>query len=358
MGVALREKALSDGRQSLYLDVYHSGRRSYEFLGLYLTKNRILNKETKELAENIRAKRHLELKNEEFGFEDAHKKKINLLDYIKKVKDDKIRYEGMRGGQNYQNTIKHLEDFTKKQGIQIGSINEKWVENFKQYLSTKMKETSANNIYARLKATLHRAVKEKIILKSPADNVKFFASPDVEKVFLSDDEVSKLGAAPCLKYPDTKKAFLFGCYTGLRYSDIKALSWGDIKGDKIHFRQRKTNGFEYMPLSKMALLILAQCRGENEFPMPEKPVFNIVGKSHISKYLKPWVKAAGITKKITFHCSRHTFATSLLTAGTDIYRVSNLLGHRSLHSTAIYAKVIDQKKIDAVNSIPEMRLGA
>jgi site-specific recombinase XerD len=89
--------------------------------------------------------------------------------------------------------------------------------------------------------------------------------------------------------------------------------------------------------------------------MPEKPVFNIPDKSHINgDKMKSWLKAAKIKKRITFHCSRHTFATSLLTAGVDLFTVSKLLGHKSISSTAIYAKIVDQKKNDAVNALQRL----
>ena len=165
--------------------------------------------------------------------------------------------------------------------------------------------------------------------------------------------MKKLVETPC-KNPDIKRAFLFACNTGLRFSDVKALTWGDLKDGRIHFRQKKTLGFEYMPLNERALSIIAQCRKENELPLPEKPIFNIPDKSHISFKLKPWFKAAGVSKNITFHCSRHTFATSLLTAGTDLYTTSKLLGHRNISTTAIYAKIVDEKKLKAVNSLPQI----
>jgi integrase len=357
MSIKIREKKLKDGRLSLYLDIYHNGRRSYEFLDIYLTKDKQLNKESKDLAENIRAKRQIELQSRDHNFTPQFKKKINFSDYFKNVYEHKVKHEGFRGVDNYKTTLKHIEDFTKKQGIQIGAIDKKWLEDFKTYLASKMRENTANNYYARVKAVLRRAHKEGYITINPADEVKYFSPIETEKVFLSAGEVAKLAATPAPdKFPQVKFAFLFGCYTGLRFSDIKALQWGDIKDGKLHFRQRKTEGYEYMPLNKTVVSILAKCREENEFPLPEKNIFNIPDKSHVSKYLKVWIKKAGIKKNISFHCSRHTFATSLLTAGADLYTVSKLLGHKSISSTAIYAKVVDEKKRNAVDSLQQVEV--
>jgi len=69
--------------------------------------------------------------------------------------------------------------------------------------------------------------------------------------------------------------------------------------------------------------------------------------------LQKWMNAAGINKKITFHCARHSFAMLHLSINTDIYTVSKLLGHKHLRTTEIYAKVIDKKKIEPVNRIPQ-----
>ena len=72
--------------------------------------------------------------------------------------------------------------------------------------------------------------------------------------------------------------------------------------------------------------------------------------------LQQWMMRAGISKTITFHCARHTYATLHLTNGTDIYTVSKLLGHRELKTTQVYAKVIDDKKIEATNAIPKLKI--
>jgi len=357
MSVALREKVLKNGRRAFYLDIYVKGKRSYEFLDLYLTKDRIANKETKELAANIRAKREMEIQTQGYGLAPAFKRKTNFVDYFQKVFEDKKRDEGLRGVDNYTGTKTHLIAYTKGQTMQIGAIDEAWLEGFKAYLCTNVQPNTANNYYARVKAVLNRAVKEGFIQRNPGHNVKYYPTPETERHFLTSEEVSKLAATPCT-HPDAKRAFLFCCYTGMRFSDVKALTWGEIKEGRIHFRQKKTGGQEYLPLGEVPLKILAQGRAGKELPLPEKPVFNIPDKGHINAPIRAWVKASGITKKITFHCSRHTFATSLLTAGADLYTTSKLLGHKSISTTAIYAKIVDEKKQAAVDSLPGIEVAA
>ena len=353
MSVHLREKNLSDGRVSLYLDIYHKGHRHYEFLEIYLTKDRQQNKESRSLAENIRAKRLLEMQSAEYGFSPQFKKKIDFLTYFKQYFETREKNEGLRGIVNYKCTLKHLEAYCKSQPTSIGTIDEKWLEGFKAYVASKVQKSTANLYYAKVKAAIRQANKEGYMSRNPSENVKYFAVAESERSFLTEDEVHKLAQTPCSS-PDVKRAFLFACHTGLRFSDVKALTWGDIKDGRAHFRQKKTLGFEYLPLNESALSIIAQSRKENELPLAEKPVFNIPDKSHISAKLRPWLTAAGISKEITFHCSRHTFATSLLTAGTDLYTTSKLLGHRNISSTAIYAKIVDEKKLKAVNSLPQI----
>ena len=353
MSVIIREKKISGGRVSLYLDIYNAGRRNYEFLDIYLTKDREQRKEARQLAESIRAKRQLEIQSGNYGFAASFKQKTNFLDYFKKNYEKRQKTENLRGIQNYETAYKYLEQYTRGRGIQIGSIDEKWLEDFKGFLAENMKSNTANNYYARVKAVLRIAHKEKYITQNPAENVRYFKPTDTEKEFLTADELRILSETPC-NIPDIKRAFLFACYTGLRHSDIRALKWGAIKDGKIHYRQKKTQGFEYMPLNETARSLLAQCRGENEIPFPDKAVFNIPDTNHIGAKLKPWIAAAGIKKNISFHCSRHTFATSLLTSGADLYTTSKLLGHKSISSTQVYAKVIDQKKMSAVNGMEQL----
>jgi integrase len=148
-----------------------------------------------------------------------------------------------------------------------------------------------------------------------------------------------------------KRAALFSALTGLRFSDIQKLVWKEIEyiegnGYFIKFKQQKTKGIEMMPISDQAYLIL----GESQ--EPKRKVFDgLEYSAYHNKHLYKWIKDAGITKDITFHCFRHSYATLQLSKGTDIYTVSKMLGHRELKTTQIYAKIIDQTKRDAADKI-------
>ncbi len=360
MGIQVRQKKLADGRKSLYLDVYHAGKRAYEFLDIYLTKDRQANKESLKLAESIKAKRIIEIQNSEHGFIPAFKKKANFIDYFEKkakersaAKKNAGRYYSVDA--TYFSTLKHLKDYTGN-SIHFGAINEQWLEEFKKYLLTKMKQITAHTYFAKVKAVLHEAQKEKIILVNPADNVSNFPKPEGERPFLTTEEINKLLKTPCPK-PDVKRAFLFCCFTGLRLSDMASLTWKQLDGDRLVFKQRKTGVVQYLPLNETAKRLIRQGRDSKVLPMPDSYIFSdLGGKSHVHLFLKEWFKNAGIKKHATFHSSRHTFATSLLTSGADIYTVSKLLGHTNVSTTAIYAKVIDKKKEDAVNNLPQLEL--
>jgi len=131
------------------------------------------------------------------------------------------------------------------------------------------------------------------------------------------------------------------------------LKWGKVNGNRIDYRQKKTSGFKYLPISETAReLIFAN--GENVYGLPDENVFQIPSQQAVTRALRRWRKRAGINKKITFHTGRHIFATMALTQGVDLYTVSKLLGHADIKNTQIYAKIIDDKKRQAVGMLPKL----
>ena len=117
-------------------------------------------------------------------------------------------------------------------------------------------------------------------------------------------------------------------------------------GYYIRFKQKKTKGQETLPISADAVSILGERLSH------EEAVFqNLTYSEYNNQKIREWITRAGINKHITFHCARHTYATLQLTLGTDIYTVSKLLGHRDIKTTQVYAKIIDEKKVEAANRI-------
>ena len=368
--VKLREKVLANGNISLYLDIYRNGKREYEFLKLYLIKERTAqdrkqNEQTLLTAQAIRSKRQIEIQNGEYGFTKQFKQDIPFLQYYRKMCEERHQNPDSNGNwSNWHSCLKYLEVYCDEKTT-FKDIDADWIEGFKEYLNTVEKNTykrtknknselfqglsqnSKVSYFNKLRACINQAFEERIIPVNPLRGVQGFKQEETERMYLTMDEVEKLAETPC-NFPYLKNAFLFSCLTGLRKSDIEKLTWGDVfkEGDRtrIIFRQKKTKGQEYLTINAKAEEYLGT-RGNNN----EKVFSGFKYGSWVLLELKRWVLSAGITKNITFHCARHTFAVSLLSKNVDIYTVSKLLGHRELATTQIYAKVMDQKKEEAVD---------
>jgi integrase len=364
MKVTLRQRQKGD-KISLYLEYYSNGKRQYEYLNLYLTPNpekgkltnavKEENKRILALAESIRSKRHLEIQNSTYDFHDKEKMKAFLIMYMEALAEKRKDSKGNYG--NWDSTIKHLKKYCPRD-IQFNQVNKNFVEGFKEYLlkeaTTKTGASiSINTKYSyfnKFKAALKQAVKDGIIKTNPAETIEGFTQGDPVREFLTLDEVKVLAKTEC-RNDLMKRAFLFGCLTGLRFSDIQKLKWSELHhstelGHYIRFIQQKTKGAETLPISDEAFSLIGE-RGK-----PGEVVFpNLIYSDSRNHDLYRWFAKAGIEKHITFHCARHTYATLQLTLGTDIFTVSKLLGHRHLKTTQIYANVIDEKKTVAANKI-------
>lgn len=349
MSVIVRERKLKNGELSLYLDIYVNGRRRYESLDIHLGKDRTRNKELRDLAKSIANKTDLDIKHNQYGLIPSYKSKGNFVSYVKAILDSKPKSE-----RSWSGAYKHLDKFTKGT-VAFREIDEKWLEDFKAYLikvKTIKSQNTAHTYYTKIAAALNQAVKEKIILTNPSRNIRKIGFKEVPRIHLSIDEIQKLSGTEC-KNHEVKRAFLFACYCGLRFSDIKNLTWSNVKEDSIEYRQQKTGTFEYLPLNKTALLLL---RNNNILGLPNTKVFDLPNIAYTDKVLKLWATSAGIKKNLSFHVSRHSYSTMSLTYGARIEVISKLLGHKKLSTTQIYAKIVDEKKREAVNLLPELKL--
>jgi integrase len=200
------------------------------------------------------------------------------------------------------------------------------------------------------------AIAEGYIKVNPFDLIKKnerIAKVRSTKDSLTMEEVEKIADVVPVKSEDAEvqRAFLFACFTGIRISDIRELKWSDIKvmGDykAIIKTQVKTEELVTVPLCMKAMEYLPDQR-EDEF------VFHLPLKTGLRLGLNRIIEASGIDKPVTFHTSRHTFATLTFASGSDLATVSRLLGHSSVATTEIYADVLMDSKVKAINSISDM----
>lgn len=372
--IRLRKRKTSKGMTSLYLDIYLNGKRSYEFLKLYLVpeksrEDKRKNAETMKLAEAIRSKRIVELQNGEYGFKSQFKEDTLFFDYYEALCAKRFQTEDSKGNWgNWRSCMKHLEKYEPNRKITFAEITPQWVQGFKDYLENeacawgndyrdrikdhKLSRNSRLSYFNKLRACLNQAYEERVIQHNPMRGIDNFKPEEGTRMYLTLEEVKTLAETPC-EYDSVKRAFLFSCLTGLRRSDIIKMTWGEVQEQsgfiRIIFRQKKTGGQEYLDITPQA----AELMGERK--KASDPVFeDIHSPSCTNEAIKRWVLRAGIQKEITFHCGRHTFAVLMLDLGTDIYTVSKLLGHRELNTTQIYAKVLDKNKQAAVAKIPSI----
>jgi integrase len=372
MSIKLRERKPKDGKASLYLDVYDPSaikKRTSISLDLFIYKTPIgeqkkSNKETLEAAERIRAMKVIELAYENNDLSSLSGKEIstiNFIDYFQEQTNKRRNSAGNYG--NWDSACKYLRKFCPND-IPINKVDPKFLEDFKFYLenlakkksNTKLSQNSLQSYFNKIKACLRQAYMDDLILKNPAERVKGFKHGEIQREFLTFEELQKAAKAEC-EIPQIKTAFIFSALTGIRWSDINNLLWGDLQYSEtdahwfVRFRQQKTKGTETLPISDQARNLLG------DIEEPDERIFKGLKYSawHNMK-LQQWMMRAGISKTITFHCARHTYATLQLTNGTDIYTVSKLLGHRELKTTQVYAHIIDKKKVEATNAIPKLDL--
>lgn len=371
--IRLRARKTSTGLTSLYLDIYLNGKRSYEYLKLYLIPetsraDKRKNSETMKLAEAIKAKRVVELQNGEFGFKSQFKEDTLFFDYYESMCEKRLGTESKGNWGNWRSCLKHLEKYEPNRQITFAEITPEWVQGFRDYLENdacawsmdyrqrikdhRLSRNSRLSYFNKLRACLNQAYEERVIQFNPFRGIEGFKPEEGTRMYLTLEEVKKLAETPC-EYESVKRAFLFSCLTGLRRSDIIKMKWGEVQEQsgftRVIFRQKKTGAQEYLDITPQAAELMGE-RGK-----PSDPVFeDIHSPSCTNEAVKRWVLRAGIPKEITFHCGRHTFAVMMLDLGTDIYTVSKLLGHRELSTTQIYAKVLDKNKQAAVAKIPSI----
>lgn len=365
MKVTLRKKMISKSRKSLYLDYYppilnpDKGKLTRrEFLGLYIydkPKNELEkshNKQTTLLAENVCARRQIEIQNNRYGFLSESKKEASFTDYFKSISAKKkgTNLDGWRMAARY------FESFAGPD-FRFKDINIFFCDEYKEYLLSSpsitgkkpgISNNTAVSYFAKFRSMLRVIYKQGLLDSNLYELVLPIKEKESIREILTIEEFQKLVHTPSSN-DLLKRAAIFSGLTGFRFSDIESLKWSEVGGSLgsyyILFKQNKTDKPEYMPISNQVYELL----GERLDGI--KKVFYRMKYSHVQSFLIKWLAKAGIEKHITFHSFRHTYATLQLTFGTDIYTVSKMLGHKYVTTTQRYTKVVDSKKKETTHRI-------
>lgn len=352
MGVKIRIR-----RGIIHLVCQNGGVRTEISTGLHVTENPEQNKEIMKLAELLRSKKELLMIQGQNGFAPPEAKST-LYDYVKKQseqKKDSIIYK----------CLPYLEQFGGRQ-VKLTDITPGWFEDFQERirLDSGLKSAHTQEKYCCLvRQCLKKAVRDGLIPRDPSSGIRHIPVPDSRKEFLSLEEVRKMAMTPYLRkgtMPESlqmeiRKAFLFGCCTGFRISDLIQLKWTDIDYQRMEIikRQKKTRKMVVVPVKEATLAIIGDSAESTGLVFPELAKT----RTTTNRYLHGWAVAAGVRKNVSWHTARHTDATLLLEYGADLYTVMRLLGHTRIQTTMQYAVVSDKKKKEAVDAIPEIITG-
>lgn len=380
--VNLRSKAISGKRQSLYLDFYppiidkQTGKPTRrEFLNIHVMDSpkspidKQANKDMLLRAEQIRLKRDNEINKPEVYSEYEKQLLVKQEREEQEVMPYLLQLVEKRKGTNYKTwkaTSKYFANFAEGRVIKFKDITEKLCDDYREYLLSANtlrtdKKTLALNTasihFTLFKATLNKAYKDGYIHTDINAKLPHIPREETEREYFTVEELNDLIKTKCGK-PVLKTAALFSALTGLRYSDISKLTWAEVRevekeiGKKkikeysLHFRQKKTGGVEMHPINAQAFQLMGGRKNSTD-KVFDGLKYNLTENNH----LKKWLDYAGIERHITFHGFRHSYATLLLGQTNDIYLTQKMLGHKKVTTTQIYAKLIDERKREAANSI-------
>jgi integrase len=374
INVTLRKRKLPSGKITLYLDFFppvynpktHKQYRR-EYLSLYLVPNpknnndKIMNSENLFKAEIICANRFNEVNKPQiynpFELEQLRLKEIgekSFLQFLKLVAEQKTG----NNGHIWTYAVIHFENFLKNEDILMQDIDVNVIEGFREYLLKAkcirkkdkfLAQNTALTYFNKIKATLRKAYKKGLLQTDVNAAIESIKEQESQRNFLTMEEAVRLFNAPCKK-EIVKRVCLFSLLTGMRYSDLSKLTWEEVQYSKqegyyIRFKQQKTDRPVTLPISHEAYEFLGKKIDQWE------RVFYDLKKWDVDRLLPIWIKDASIEKHITFHCFRHTYATLQMAAGTDIFTVSKMLGHKNIKTTQIYTKIIDERKRETTNKI-------
>lgn len=409
----LEQRVLADGQISLYLEyylgrqsdpvldesgtpvLYESGEmagtqkfrvrhiRRKENLKLYLIAKprtpieRQHNKETLALAEKIRFKKEQEFLQSEKGYSLKKETNIDFLVFFQEYLDAYTK----KDVRMIQIALQRFKDFLRdtpeysvyKQKIKPEQITSEMVEAFTEYLQSRSVGEGAKSIYQRFKKVYKAcAIKCNINYQRPFVNAEgksitiTIDEDAIVKDFLSPEEEKQLMATHYTgENPQIRNAFVFCLYTGMRFCDVRDLTFGnfDFANRLLTYEQNKTKGHSKhsrvtLPVTDTLLALLGE---EPEASGKDELVFTLPSHTMCLKALRRWTKRAGIDKHITWHCARHSFGTNMAATaaqkGFSVRVVQEMMGHSSLKYTERYTRVVDEQKKQAMQELSKLMEG-
>ena len=300
---------------------------------------------------------------------------VDFFDYSKRYTDALLNGNQIGTYKRAKAVIQKLKDFNEQKPLHLDEITHSYLQDFEKYCQKKLKNRP-NTIHGNLRIIrkiINDAIRDEKMSRDDSPFLKLqLKTEPTSRAYLTEDELQKIEelnmeGAPGMR--TTRDMFVFACYAGgIRISDLLVLRWRDIDDGRLVIKMKKTGGVQMVKLPNKALEIIERFRPDqstpNTFVFPyiqsdkdiDTPLklLNFVGKKTalVNKNLKEIAKKAKIIKKITFHVSRHTFATLALRKGIRIEYVSKLLGHSDLKETQVYAKIINKeldKAMDVFN---------
>lgn len=356
MGVTYREIKLKDNKRvTLEFDLNLNGKRRMFRPKITYVQNprtaaeRQERKEKRQLADRMAARMEVDELYAINMLDKGFQCNKDFFEYCDEFIERKAPHCEMR---TYRAMVEKLKTFNKRSKLLCSEINEEFLITFKDYLSSTLNGSTPFNYFKKLKRIIKEATIAKHFKADPSQYVKNLKGISAEKDILTVEETISLSETHCSN-DDVKRAFLFSCLTGLRFCDVKALVWSSISRENVlTVVQIKTKERLVMPLHPNAVDLLGKRKKTGE-----SLVFNLPTHTGCLKILKKWTSDAEVDKHITWHCSRHTFASSLVFEEVGINTVSSLLGHKDLKQTQIYVRTAELSRTTAINKLPNILTG-
>ncbi|NCI48990.1 site-specific integrase [Sediminibacterium roseum] len=281
---------------------------------------------------------------------------LELLEYFNEQHVKKLIGKDYANGtyERYKTSLSHVKEFmlykNKSSDLLLTDINYAFATEYEFYLKTVRNNSHNTSLkyIKNLKAVINFAVKNEWLNNNPLDHYRAKLEK-IDKAFLTQAELNQIEIKKFDndRITEVKDIFVFCCYTGLSFSDVAKLSAKNIiigiNGQKqISIKRTKTDVTANVPLLSKAANVLKKY-AKNEYCIYNEKLLPVKSNQKHNAYLKEIADICRITKKLTTHTARHTFATLMLTKGASIETVSSMLGHTNIKTTQIYSKVIHEK---------------